>query len=232
MTKHLSIKTKKIVSRRVITVIYIIALLALALIPFITHVPLILIIEVLLAAFIIGALSGIIANQLLQTIFGFVLVISAAGYIVGVHPDYLRSLFALLLIVLLFANGTMRLIAKKVLPYDSTQFQLVVSTTAVLILAAWSLALPFYLHTQTPLIALLLAVGLSLVSGYTVMTVLARRTMKFRKPILITIITALVVISSIFMYHWPVLLMVTMINFFNGIYISAILRQANAHKHN
>jgi hypothetical protein len=226
MVIKLTKKTKNILSNRVKAALGLLVLCALMLIPFFSHLPVIIIGEVFLITLIIGSLSGIISNGLLQVIFGYLLTIFAAGYISFNNPEYLRSLFAPMFITLLFSNGIGRSIAKKIFPYNNVRFQSIVSAIAVLILIVVSVSLPFYENTQTPVILIVAAIIFSLLAGYLFVKVFGDRKLKYRKPTLIAVIILMALVISIFTVRWPILLMVIMINIFNGVYINAIFRQS------
>jgi hypothetical protein len=225
MSEHLSKKNKKKISNRFFVVIGLLIICATLLFPLFNNVPFIIIAQVLLAAFAIGALSGFISNGLLKIIFGLLLTISAAGTIVNNHPEYLQLLLAPALIGLVVASNIGGRIVKRSLTVSSVRFQFVVSITAVVLLVIWSMTLPFYLNTPAPLAPILIAVSFALLSGYFIAQISGRRKMMHRKSVLIITIIISTFVIGILMVYSPVLLMVSIVNIFNGMYIGTILQQ-------
>lgn len=233
MTKHLSKKSKKIISNRVVIVINLLALCAIILLPFLYHVPYVTTIEILAATIAIGVFSGLISNGVLRVIFGVSVTILGAGSIVFDHPKYLILLFyPLMFVALVLSSIVSKRIARKILPYNSYQFQAIVSVIAVLVLFVLSIAVALHLKTPTPPVPLIIAVIFALAAGYVSWKVASNQRMKSRKPIIGTVLIVTVAVTGFLMASWPVLLMVVMLNFINGIFISALFQQSNAIRSN
>lgn len=232
MTKHLSKKSKKTLSNRIVIVIYSLVLVAIILFPFLYHVPYITTIEVIVATIAVGAMSGLILNGLLQVIFGFSVTLLGVGSIVYDSPKYLIVLYPLMFVTLVVSNTVAKRIARKILPYNSSRFQAIVSAAAILVMFILSIAVALGLNTPTPLAPLAVAIILTLAAGYVTVTVANNRKVKFRKAIVGAVLAVTALVIGVLIVSWPVLLMVAMLNFLNGIFISSLFQQSNAVRRN